>query len=124
MLVGVLAALKSGRPYIMVPSYFPEQRVCQIVTSSEACAAFAMGETAFPAVDCHRYCRGELEALLARYAGAAVDPALCVGMDDMVLLFYTPAARHAQGGNDHPAQHRAFVPGGIRFAIWVCLPVC
>lgn len=89
MLVGVLAALKTGRPYVMVPNYYPEKRVQQIVEGCEPCAVFFSCDEPFPCARCDAYDKQALQKVYADYSGNHVDPSFCVQRDDMVCLFYT-----------------------------------
>jgi D-alanine--poly(phosphoribitol) ligase subunit 1 len=89
MLTGVLAALKTGRPYVMVPNYYPGKRVQLIVDSCQPCAVFNVCTVPFTATGCDLYEREAFNACCRDYAGITVDPALCVQPDDMVCLFYT-----------------------------------
>lgn len=89
MLTGVLAALKTGKPYVMVPNYLPQARVHAIVDSCQPCAVLNVCAVPFPDAGCDIYRREAVDALCTDFAGAAADPSLRAGRDDMVCLFYT-----------------------------------
>lgn len=89
MLTGVLAALKTGRPYVMVPNYYPEKRVQLIVDSCQPCAVFNVCQIPFSAAGSDLYDRTAVNDCCTAYAGIPSDPERCVGLDDMVCLFYT-----------------------------------
>lgn len=89
MLTGVLAALKIGKPYVMVPNYLPQKRVQQIVDGCDPCCIFNVCDTPFPAPSDKIYNREDLASILAMYANKTVDPSNWVKVDDLVCIFYT-----------------------------------
>ncbi len=88
MLSCVLAALKIGRSYVMVPNYYPEQRVCQIANSCEPHVILATGVVKAPEV-CRVIDHTELRKIISDYAGNKVSDELSVKRDDTVCIFYT-----------------------------------
>lgn len=89
MLTGVLAALKAGKPYVMVPNYLPQKRVQQIIDGCEPCAVFNVCDIDFPVASCKIYNKEDINQIFNEYAEKTVDSSNWIKPNDLVCIFYT-----------------------------------
>lgn len=89
MLTGVLAALKAGKPYVIVPHYLPQKRVQQIIDDCEPCAVFNVSDIDFPISFSAIYNKKDISLIIRQYSGKPVDSSNWVKPDDLVCIFYT-----------------------------------
>lgn len=89
MLCCMLAALKTGRPYVVIPYYYPESRIRQIMDNCGPCAVFAPCPKPFPINGLDEYRQDAIDALCAEYAGRTVDPSNWIQPDDTACIIYT-----------------------------------
>jgi D-alanine--poly(phosphoribitol) ligase subunit 1 len=95
MLTGIMAALKSGRPYVAVADNCPEARSRQILEACRPCAVLNIGKGGiksdlFPAMD-----REEIEKVVRDRSGKTVDPSNWVQPQDIVCIYFTSGSMGA-----------------------------
>jgi len=89
MLVGVMACLKSGRPYVMTPNYLPEKRVAQISGSCDPDLILLSGQVPFPSDQYPVVGPEQLAEIYEKNRGCSVSEENWVDEDDMICIFYT-----------------------------------
>lgn len=75
MLVGFVACLKAGHPYVPIDAGLPAARIDKITRHSRAASVLSPG--------------AELEAMIARHLGERPDPRLRLRTDETVYIMYT-----------------------------------
>lgn len=89
MAVCLYGALKSGRPYVVIPDHFPASRVATILTDCEASVVFSVSETPLPVQHPCHYGSRDIDAWTRLYPDLTVPAEKQVQDDDICCIFYT-----------------------------------
>ncbi len=86
----IYGAIAGGHPYVFIPSYYPQNRVVDIVGDCGANLVLNPSAVPFPAIDGTTVCEGEaFAALLAGYDGTPLDTDRALTNDDVWVIIYT-----------------------------------
>lgn len=98
MLCAILAALKIGRPYVVIPDYYPPLRVKLILNSCCPDVILNIGAASFPVEHACIYTASDINSIVSAYAGRCADPSFTVAAQDLVCIFYTSGSTGSPKG--------------------------
>lgn len=89
MLVCIFGILKSGRPYVVIPSYYPTHRIDSILNDCGAKVIFCPCSEKTEKDGCDVITSEAIDALAVKYASKSVDESNYVREKDDICLIYT-----------------------------------
>lgn len=88
MLTAMLGAVKSGHPYVTVPSFYPETRIRDILADCDACAVLNPAPSPIPVGDLPVLSAAEIDALAAADTPPVPESAYAQP-GDIICILYT-----------------------------------
>lgn len=98
MMCCLFGALKAGRPYVAIPSHYPEIRVAAILNNSGASAIFHIGEISMTVPHPQIFSTRDIDQWVRQYRGMTAPEAGFVQPEDICCIFYTSGSTGAPKG--------------------------
>ncbi|MBP3941428.1 MAG: AMP-binding protein [Christensenellaceae bacterium] len=88
MLTGILGALRAGHPYVVISSYYPQERISQILKIAKPVLVFAASGKAFDPLS-YPVLLAKQSEMYEAYAHEPLDDTYCVKGEDPACIVFT-----------------------------------